>query len=150
MERFERDNRAFFAARIGDRGDGFFERFDELLAERVDENRCGTSLLCVLVLDDEIVGRVNVLDLDRPDGAELGYRVAEHAQGRGLATAGVTDALAAASARGVRTVTARVFVDNTASRRVLEHCDFEPTGPVPSPDGSPREFVGYRRQLPPP
>lgn len=148
LERFERANRAFFAERVGDRGDEYFQHFDDHLAARVDENRVGTSLFFVIVDEEgEILGRVNLTDIDQPDLTELGYRVAERAQGRGIATLGVVAALDVAAARGVTAVTARVATANVASRRVLEHCGFIETGEFAAPEGSSRSFVGYRRDL---
>ena len=138
LERFERANRTFFAARVGDRGDEFFEHFDDRLASRVQENREGTSLYFLIVSGEgEVLGRINISDADRPGMTELGFRVAEHAQGRGLATAGVINALEIAATRGVTTVKARVSVANLASRRVLERCGFTQTGPT---DGAQRGF----------
>jgi ribosomal-protein-alanine N-acetyltransferase len=148
LERFERANRAFFAARIGDRGDAYFAQFDALLAARVQENQEGTSLYFVLVDHaGEVLGRVNLSDVDDPALTELGFRVDEAAQGRGLATAGVTEALEIAAARGVRTVAARAASDNLGSRRVLERCGFAPTGLVDAPVGWSQAFVGYRKDL---
>lgn len=148
LERFERVNRAFFAARVGDRGDEYFEHFDDLLASRAQENREGTSLYFVIVdAEGEVLGRVNLSDVDRPDLTELGFRVAEHAQGRGLATMGVTDALEIAAARGVKTVKARASVANGGSRRVLERCGFAQTGRTEAPDGWSETFIGYRKDL---
>ena len=148
LERFERANRAFFAARVGDRGDDFFEHFDDYLDARVRENREGTSLFFVIVdTDGEILGRVNISDIDQPTLTELGFRVAEHAQGRGIATQGVLTALDIAAARGVRTVQARVSTANSASRCVLEHSGFGQTGRAEAPDGSSETFIGYRKDL---
>lgn len=148
LERFERANRTFFAARVGDRGDDFFEHFDDRLAIRVRENRAGTSLYFVIVdAAGEVLGRINVSDVDRPDMTELGFRVAEHAQGRGLATTGVINALDIAATRGVRTVKARVAIANLASRRVLERCGFAQTGRIAAPSGTSQTFIGYRKDL---
>lgn len=148
LERFERANRAFFAAHVGDRGDDFFEHFDERLAARVDENREGTCLFFVVVdTGGEVLGRVNLSDIDQPELTELGYRVAEHAQGRGIATQGVLAALDIAATRGVKSVKARVSAANLVSRRVLERCGFGQTGPAESPNGSSDPFVGYRKDL---
>jgi len=148
LERFELTNREFFASRIGDRGDDYFEHFPERLAALVGENDAGRSLAFVLV--DEagaIVARINITDVDQPELTELGYRVAESAQGKGVATSGVRAALDVARARGVRRVTARVAHGNPASRRVLEHCGFMATGPTDPPAGSPKSFTGYRVDL---
>ncbi|HET8562097.1 MAG TPA: GNAT family N-acetyltransferase [Marmoricola sp.] len=148
LERFERVNRAFFAARIGDRGDEYFEHFDDLLATRVQEDRAGTSLYFVIVdAAGEVLGRVNISDVDRPEVTELGFRVAERAQGRGLATRGVVDALGIAAARGVRTVKARAAVANVGSRRVLERCGFVQTGRAEAPGDRSEPFIGYRVDL---
>lgn len=148
LERFERANRAFFAARVGDRGDDYFEHFDDQLAARVEENHKGTSLFFVVVdTNGEVLARVNISDIDQPTLTELGYRVAEHAQGRGIATQGVIAALDIAATRGVQTVKARVSVANLASRRVLEHCGFDQTGRIEAPNGSSETFVGYRKDL---
>lgn len=148
LEAFERDNRAFFAREVGDRGDDFFAEFADRLAERVAENDSGTSLLCVVVdTNGQVLGRVNLLDIDDPGRTELGYRVAESAQGRGVATWGVTGALDLAAAHGVRQVQARVATTNPASRRVLERCGFAATGPIDAPAGSTQRFLGYRKDL---
>ena len=148
LERFERANRAFFAARVGDRGDDFFDYFDEHLGSRVHENRQGTSLFFVIVgPDGEVLGRVNISDIDQPRLTELGFRVAEHAQGRGIATQGVIAALDIAARRGVKTLQARVSTANLASRRVLQHCGFVQTGQAEAPDGSAETFIGYRKEL---
>ena len=94
LEEFERTNRAFFASRVSDRGDDYFTHFADRLAERVAENDAGQSLFFVLVAaSGRIVGRVNISDIDQPELTELGFRVAEHAQGRGIATRGVITAL---------------------------------------------------------
>ena len=148
LERFERVNRVFFAARVGDRGDDYFEHFDDRLASRILENREGTSLYFVIVdAEGEVVGRVNISDVDRPDLTELGFRVAEHAQGRGVATTGVIRALEIAATQGVRTVKARVAISNVGSRRVLERCGFAQTGPTEAPSGWSQTFIGYRKDL---
>lgn len=148
LERFELDNRAFFATRISDRGDEYFSTFDERHAELVQENRDGRSLLAALVTpSNEIVGRVNLLDIDQPGPAELGFRVAENVQGQGFSSTGVGLMLDLAATRGVREVCARASTTNVASQRVLEKCGFEAIGAVEPPAGVQRSFVGYRKQL---
>lgn len=144
LERFERDNREFFARHIPDRGDDYFEQFEERLAALVEENTDGRSLFCVVVDDaGTVLGRINLMDIDDPQETELGYRVAEAAGGQGVATWGVEAVLRLAVQHGVRTVRARVATSNIASQRVLEHCGFVQFGPVEPPVGSPRSFVGY-------
>lgn len=149
LEDFERDNRAFFAQQVGDRGNDYFAHFGAQLAERVRENTTGQSLLCVVIDEDgAVIARINVLDIDSATPPpELGYRVAEAAQGKGVATWGVTGALELAAAHGVRRVRARVATTNPASRRVLEHCGFTLTGPADAPAGSTKSFLGYHKEL---
>lgn len=148
LERFERANRAFFAERVGDRGDDFFEHFDDRLAARVRENRERVSLFFVILDEDgEVLGRVNISDIDQPESTELGFRVTEDAQGRGIACQGVTTALEIAASRGVTTVKARVSTENLASHRVLQHCGFDQTGQTEAPNASLKTFIGYRKDL---
>jgi ribosomal-protein-alanine N-acetyltransferase len=148
VERFEQANRAFFAERVGDRGDDFFEQFDDQLAARAHENQEGVSLFFVILDEDgEVLGRVNISDIDRPESTELGFRVAEDAQGRGIASQGVITALEIAASKGVKTVKARVSTENLASHRVLQHCGFNQTGQAEAPNGSLKTFIGYRKDL---
>lgn len=148
LERFERANREYFARQVSDRGDAYFEHFEQRLASLVDENTTARSL-CFVILDPagEVVGRVNVYDIDQPGRTELGYRVAERVAGTGVATRGVTAALQVAATRGVESVIAGTSTTNRASQRVLDKCGFTATGPAESPAGSSTPSVGYRRTL---
>lgn len=126
---FEKENRAYFAASITDRGDAFFEEFDELLALRLAEQAEGICHFHVLVEPDSaIVGRINLVDV--ADGsAELGYRIAERVAGRGVATAAVRSVCAlAAESYGLTSLTAVTTLDNAASRKVLERTGFAVVG----------------------
>lgn len=128
---FEVANRAYFAASISDRGDEFFEHFDGHLAARLTEQEADEGAYYVLVADDgSVLGRFNLVLGD--DGvAELGYRVAEHVAGRGVATAAVRDLCELAVARhGVRTLRAATSHANRASQRVLLKAGFVPVGPA--------------------
>lgn len=148
LEEFEIANRGFFAERVGDRGDDYFARFEERLAALVDENDVGRSLLFVIVDNfGRILGRVNITDIDQPDLTELGFRVAEADQGRGVATYGVSAALEAARECGVDKVLARVAEDNLGSRRVLARVGFTETGRAESPVGSDARFLGFEITL---
>lgn len=123
---FERDNRAFFARIVGDRGDQFFAEYPRIHAGLLAEMERGESLL-YLVRDasGRLVGRVNFTKL--PSGsASLGYRFAEAVGGQGYATTAVAQALTLAAQAGVREVRAIVAIENPASRRVLEKVGFRP------------------------
>ncbi|MEU2780178.1 GNAT family N-acetyltransferase [Streptomyces sp. NPDC007162] len=126
---FERENRAYFAATVPDRGDRFFARFDEVLRERLAEQDAGVCYFHVLVdAAGAVLGRVNLVDV--ADGsADLGYRIAEHAAGRGLATSAVREICRrAADSYGLTVLRAATTPDNAASRAVLARTGFALTG----------------------
>ncbi len=126
---FERENRAYFAASIPDRGDDYFARFDEMLRDRLAEQEAGVCCFHVLVdAAGEVLGRVNLVDV-ADGGADLGYRIAERIAGRGLATSAVREVCALAAGRyGLTVLRAAVTVDNAASRAVLARAGFTVTG----------------------
>ena len=128
---FELANRSYFAAFVSDRGDEFFDRFAEQYSALLAEQEAGTSAYYVLVAEDgSVLGRFNLYRF--ADGtAELGYRVAQHAAGRGLATATVRELCQLAAARhGLRTLRAATSHENTASQKVLTKAGFVPVGPA--------------------
>jgi ribosomal-protein-alanine N-acetyltransferase len=127
---FERDNRNYFAASVPDRGDEYFAAFDDRHRTLLAWQDEGTDHFHVLVEPDgSIVGRVNLADVT--DGsAELGYRIAERAAGRGLAMAAVRRVVELARAYGLTSLRARTTHDNAASRRVLERTGFVATGEI--------------------
>lgn len=148
---FETKNRAYFARSVPDRGDAYFTGFDERLEHLLVLQEAGTDLFFV-VRDESgaVVGRVNLMDVE--DGsAELGYRIAETAAGKGHARAAVKLILTEAARVGVHVVRAMTTVDNVASQRVLEACGFDrvPGEPaqVEGHGGRLQEAVHFRRRL---
>ena len=126
---FERENRAYFAASIPDRGDEFFAEFDTRHAQLLEWQAAGTDYFHLLVAEGgEVVGRMNLTKV--VDGsAELGYRIAQKAAGQGLATAAVRKVRELATSEyGLTKLRARVTLDNPASRKVLEHNGFVAVG----------------------
>lgn len=125
---FERRNRAWFAASVPDRGDAYFAHFGERHAALLAEQAAGTCHFHVLVDEGRVVGRVNLVDV--ADGsADLGYRIAEEAAGRGLATAAVREVCAlAAGDYGLTGLRAAAAEDNPASLAVLARTGFVRTG----------------------
>jgi ribosomal-protein-alanine N-acetyltransferase len=145
---FELANRAYFAASISDRGDDYFAqftpRYDALLADQA-EGLCAFYLL--VAEDNSVLGRFN-LDRFSAGTAELGYRVAQSATGRGLATRTVQDlCLLAASRHGLHTLRAAVSHRNAASRHVLINADFVPAGPADPADLGGKQGTWYHRDL---
>ncbi|MDI2129793.1 GNAT family N-acetyltransferase [Yinghuangia seranimata] len=142
---FELANRAYFAASISDRGDAYFDHFADRFDALLSEQEAGVCAFYVLVADDgSVLGRFNLVDLE--DGtAELGYRVAEHATGRGVATAAVQHLChLAATHHALHTLRAGTSPQNLASQRVLTKAGFTPTTP-PAPAG--KADTWYERDL---
>jgi len=145
---FELANRSYFAASISDRGDEYFDQFDERHSALLAEQEAGAGAYYVVVAEDgSVLGRFNLYRFS--DGtAELGYRVAQHAAGRGLATATVRELSRLAAARhGLRTLRAATSLDNTASQKVLVKAGFVPVGPADPADIGGKQGTWYQRDL---
>ncbi|MEV7171961.1 GNAT family N-acetyltransferase [Streptomyces sp. NPDC093224] len=142
---FERANRSWFAASVPDRGDAYFADFDRRHAELLAGQAAGRDRLHLIVAaDGEVLGRVNLIDIAN-GSAELGFRVAREAAGRGLATSAVRQVLVlAAEGYGLRSLRAAATVDNLGSRTVLVRNGFLPAGETVL-DGRPA--VRYEREL---
>lgn len=145
---FELANRNYFAASISDRGDEFYERFTERHRALLADQQAGVGAYHVLVAEDgSVVGRFN-LRFVAERSAELGYRVAEHAAGRGLATATVGELCDLAATRyGLRKVRAATSLQNVASQKVLTKAGFLPVGPADPADLGGKPGTWYERVL---
>ena len=145
---FELVNRGYFAASISDRGDEFFEHFAEQHSELLAEQAAGVRACYVLVDDDgSVLGRFNLTQIK--DGtAELGYRVAERAAGRGVATSAVLELCRLAPSRhGIRRLRAATNTDNVASQRVLAKAGFVKVGAADPAEIGGRAGSWYERHL---
>ena len=145
---FELANRAYFAGFISDRGDEFFDHFTERHRALLAEQGAGCGAFYVLVAEDgSVLGRFNLYYLK--DGiAELGYRVAQHAAGRGLATATVRELCRLAVARhGLQTLRAATAHTNAASQQVLTKAGFVPAGPADPAQLGGKPGTWYQRDL---
>ena len=145
---FESANRAFFATSISDRGDEYFKHFTERHHALLAEQEAGTGAYYVLVEEDgSVQGRFNLTFVGDGVG-ELGYRVAQHVNGRGVATAAVRDlCLLAASRHGVRTLRAATSRGNVASQRVLLKAGFTKVGPAHPSDIGGKQGSWYERHI---
>jgi ribosomal-protein-alanine N-acetyltransferase len=145
---FELANRAYFSASISDRGDEFYDQFTERHSALLAEQEAGVGAFYVLVAeDDSVLGRFNLYRFE--DGtAELGYRVAQHVAGRGVATATVRELCRLAAARhGLRTLRAATARENAASQKVLTKAGFVPAGPADPADLGGKQGTWYQRDL---
>jgi len=145
---FELANRDYFAAFISDRGDEFFGQFAERHSALLAEQEAGIGAFYLLVAaDGSVLGRFNLIFVE--DGtAELGYRVAQHVAGRGVATATVRELCALAAARhGVHTLRAATSRENAASQKVLAKAGFVPAGPAGPAHLGGKPGTWYQRDL---
>jgi ribosomal-protein-alanine N-acetyltransferase len=145
---FELANRAYFAASVSDRGDEFYDQFAERHTALLAEQEAGTGAFYVLVAEDgSVLGRFNLYDFE--DGsANLGYQVAQHVAGRGVATATVRELCRLAAARhGLRTLRAAAARANVASRKVLTKAGFVPVGPADPARLGGKPGTWYQRDL---
>ncbi|MFE0590587.1 GNAT family N-acetyltransferase [Micromonospora echinospora] len=129
--RFERENRAYFARFVPDRGDDYFAGFTARHAALLAEQAAGRCRFHVLV--DEaggVLGRFNLVDIAE-GSADLGFRVAERATGRGVASDGVRTVCVLARDRyGLRRLFASAALHNAGSLAVLRRTGFTPVGDV--------------------
>ncbi|WIV99010.1 GNAT family N-acetyltransferase [Kinneretia aquatilis] len=130
---FELQHRAFFEARINARAPSYYRleavraSLDEARAQRLADQAYGF----VLQLGGEIVGRINLTAVQRQhfNRAQLGYRIGEPWQGRGIASRAVAQLLQRARAElGLWRIEAVARAGNLGSVRVLERNGFTPYG----------------------
>jgi ribosomal-protein-alanine N-acetyltransferase len=145
---FERANRDYFAITISDRGDEYFSAFADRHHGLLAEQEAGLGAYHVLVAEDgSVVGRFNLIFA--ADGtAQVGYRVARHVAGRGMATAAVRELCKLAATRyGVRTLRAATSAQNVASQKVLAKAGFVPVSPADPADLGGEQGTWYERDL---
>jgi ribosomal-protein-alanine N-acetyltransferase len=145
---FELANRAYFAASISDRGDDFFAQFTDRYNTLLAEQEAGMCASYVLVAEDgSVLGRFNLVGIE-DHSAELGYRVAQHMAGRGVATATVRELCRLAAARhGLRTLRAATAHQNVASQKVLTKAGFVAVGPADPAHLGGKPGTWYQRDL---
>jgi ribosomal-protein-alanine N-acetyltransferase len=147
---FELANRAYFAASVSDRGDEYFDQFTDAHKALLAEQESGIGAFHVLVGEDgEVLGRFNLYAIK--DGtADLGYRVAQHVAGRGVATATVVELCRLATSQyGLRALRAATAGNNIASQKVLIKAGFIPVGPADPADIGGKQGTWYERDLAP-
>ncbi|MER7690870.1 GNAT family N-acetyltransferase [Streptomyces sp. NPDC097610] len=145
---FELANRTYFAAAVSDRGDDFFDQFADRHSALLAEQEIGTCVFHVLVAEDgSVLGRFNLVNIEDRT-AELGYRVAQHVAGRGVATETVRNLCQLAATRhGLRTLRAATALENAASQKVLTKAGFVPVGPADPADVGGKPGTWYQRHI---
>jgi len=122
---FELTNRAYFAESINDRGDVFFAEFPAEHRALLADQESGAFAFHVLVVDDGmVVGRFNLFDIT-DSTAVVGYRVARHVAGHGVATSALRELCRIArDDYGLQSLRAATSDENVASQRVLAKVGF--------------------------
>jgi ribosomal-protein-alanine N-acetyltransferase len=145
---FELANRAYFAASISDRGDEFYDQFTARhRAMLADQKACLCAYYVLVAGDGSVLGRFNLYDVE--DGtANLGYRVAQHVAGHGVATAALQElGRLAVAQHGLHTLRAATSSQNVASQKVLAKAGFVPVGPADPADIGGKSGTWYQRDL---
>jgi len=125
---FEQENRAYFAARIPDRGDDFFTDFGARHRAMLDEQDAGLCHFHVVMEGGAVIGRINLFEV-ADHAADLGFRIAEKCTGQGVAQYAVRQVCELAVAEyGLTTLRAAATLRNAASRAVLARTGFAVTG----------------------
>jgi ribosomal-protein-alanine N-acetyltransferase len=120
------------------------------IADALARHARGTALPHVIVSEGAVVGRVTLSDITRGtfSSCHLGYWVSESHNGRGLATAAVSEILDIAfNELGLHRVEAGTIPHNARSRAVLERNGFVRFGYAPSYlkiDGEWQDHVLYQ------
>jgi RimJ/RimL family protein N-acetyltransferase len=112
------------------------------------EQEAGICAFYVLVAEDgSVLGRFNLYDIE-DHTAVLGYRVAQHVAGRGVATATVRELCWLAAARhGLRTLRAATASTNAASQKVLTKAGFVAVGPADPADLGGKPGIWFQCEL---
>lgn len=133
-----RTNREFLAPWEPDRGVDYFsiDGQREVVEEALERYEHGLTYPHV-ILDDagHIVGRINIGNIVHGpfQSCGVGYWVSEHANGRGLATAALSEIKDLAFGQlGLHRIEAGTLAENVRSQRVLEKNGFARFGLAPS------------------
>lgn len=126
---FEVDNREWFEQHIDARGPAFYsiQGVSEHIADYLSGFAAGTWHPFVIeVAGGTIIGRANLKDIDSSERtAQVGYRIAQAACGKGLATLAVKHLIEQARSHWrLERLLANVYVENAGSVKVLQRCGF--------------------------
>ena len=96
-----------------------------MLESRLMAKRTAGEFMALLIFDeaDAFAGVVELYDF-KDEQCEIGYRIVNDMQGRGICTKAVACVLAYLKTYGITKATARVKEDNTASLKVLQRNGF--------------------------
>ena len=86
----------------------------------------------VFSADNELIGRANLKDIDQvTKSAYVGYRIAEHWSGKGVASFALEQLIQQSKQMGLMILFACVSTENSASERVLRKAGFQQLETIP-------------------
>ncbi|WP_367375004.1 GNAT family N-acetyltransferase [Pseudomonas lini] len=141
---FELDNREWFERFIDARDAAFYslQGVTDHIAAYLSDLAAGTWHPFVIEeAGGKLVGRANLKSIDMSErSAEIGYRIAQSACGRGLATLAVKHMIQEAQLHwNLKQLVANVYAGNIGSAKVLERCGFL-IEPLPRQEGTEHEY----------
>ncbi len=133
-EDYPSEGDVFIASLVGEAGEHYDETavFGVMQVRRLDTG--------------EAIGGIGFISAPVDGTAEVGYGLAGSAQGQGFAAEALAGILTWATAQGLSAVVAMTALDNQASHRVLERCDFV-RGEVVDVGGDDGPMIGWERTL---
>lgn len=94
------------------------------LFDRIKEVSCMPDrFACGIYIDDKLIGIINDTGIENSN-VEIGYAIHPNHQNKGYATEALKVVIEKLFSQGYHAVSAGIFEDNIASRRVLEKCGF--------------------------
>lgn len=132
---FELAHKSFFEQSIEARPDEFYqpEAAQQHIAEFLLLKQQGFALPTLIFnTDNKLIGRANLKDIDEvTKSAYVGYRVAEHWSGKGVASFALNQLIQQAKQMGLMVLLACVATENQASMQVLKKAGFQKMETIP-------------------
>ncbi len=126
---FEITHKSFFEQSIEARPAQFYcpAAIDHHISEFMQLKQQGSAWpALIFTADEELIGRANLKEIDPlSQSAYVGYCIAEHWSGKGVASFAVHQLMQQARTMGLRLLLACVSTDNKASLRVLHKAGFK-------------------------
>lgn len=132
---FELAHKSFFEQKIEARPDEFYqlEAVKQHIAEFLLLKQQALALPTLIFnTDKELIGRANIKDIDQlTKSAYVGYRIAEHWSGKGVASFALYELIQQAKQMGLMVLFACVATENRASMQVLKKAGFQQMETIP-------------------
>jgi len=132
---FEFANKSFFEQSIEARPDEFYQpaAVQRHIAEFLLLKQQALALPTLIFnAEKQLIGRANLKDIDQvTKTAYVGYRIAEHWSGKGVASFALGELIQQAKQMGLMVLLACVSTENSASERVLKKAGFQQMETIP-------------------